>query len=66
MDRLTLNAVNGASITHAGASDEVFSIYDSRGIAINNFTINAGGANGIGCYNLLECRQLRLRLVLRG
>jgi hypothetical protein len=57
IDRLTLNAVNGASITRAGASEEVFSIYDSRGIAINNFTINGGGpANGIGCYNLSVCR----------
>jgi hypothetical protein len=62
IDRLTLNAVNGASITHVGASDEVFSIYDSRGISINNFTINGGGtvngngANGIGCYNLSVCR----------
>jgi hypothetical protein len=58
IDRLTLNSVNGASITHVGASSEVFSIYDSRGIAINNFTINGGGggANGIGCYNLSVCR----------
>ena len=57
MDRLTLNAVNGASITAAAGAGEVFSIYDSRGISINNFTINGGGtANAIGCYNLSVCR----------
>lgn len=57
IDRLTLNAVNGASITAAAGAEEVFSIYDSRGISINNFTINGDGtANGIGCYNLSACR----------
>src|SRR6516165_12585032 len=43
VDRLTLNAVNGASVTDAsGGKKDVIAVLDSRGIAINGFTINAG------------------------
>ncbi len=56
MDRLTLNAVNGASITDAsGGTLDVIRIADSRGISINNFTIN-GGDNGIECSDQSACR----------
>jgi hypothetical protein len=45
IDRLTLNAVNGASITDAsGGTLDVVQIADSRSVSINNFTIN-GAAN---------------------
>src|SRR5262249_16907134 len=53
VDRLTLNAINGASVSDAsGGKKDVIAVLDSRGIAINGFTINAGsdgvsGANGI-------------------
>lgn len=59
MDRLTLNAVNGASVTDAsGGTLDVILIGDSRSVSINNFTINgsAGGANGITCRDGSLCR----------
>src|SRR5215472_6888281 len=62
MDRLTLNAVNGASVSDAsGGKQDVISIFDSRDVAINGFTINAGsdgvsGANGISCNDWSSCR----------
>src|SRR6516225_8004928 len=62
MDRLTLNAVNGASISDAsGGKQDVISIFDSRDVAINGFTINAGsdgvsGANGVSCNDWSACR----------
>ena len=62
MDRLTLNAVNGASISDAsGGKQDVISIFDSRDVAINRFTINAGsdgvsGANGVSCNDWSACR----------
>jgi hypothetical protein len=56
IDRLTLNAINGASITDAsGGTLDVIRIEASREIAINNFTIN-GGDNGIDCANGSLCR----------
>ena len=54
-DRLTLNAVNGASISDtSGGKLDVISVNDSRDVAINGFKIYAGsdgasGANGISC-----------------
>ena len=59
MDRLTLNAVNGASVTDAsGGTLDVISISDSRDVAINGFTINggAGTGNGISCNEYSLCR----------
>jgi len=56
IDRLTLNSINGASITDAsGGSADVIFIADSRSVAINNFTIT-GGANGIDCSDGSLCR----------
>jgi hypothetical protein len=62
MDRLTLTAVNGASVSDAsGGTLTVIDIEDSRDVAINGFTINAGsdgvsGANGIVCGDFSTCR----------
>jgi hypothetical protein len=62
LDRLTLNAVNGASISDAsGGKLDVIDIFDSRDVSINGFTINGGsdgvsGANGIGCGDWSSCR----------
>jgi hypothetical protein len=56
IDRLTLNSINGASITDASSgSADVILIKDSRSVAINNFTIT-GGANGIDCSDGSLCR----------
>jgi hypothetical protein len=60
LDRLTLNAAAGASITDAsGGNLDVISILDSRDVAINGFTINAGsgdGVNGVSCNDFSTCR----------
>jgi hypothetical protein len=62
MDRLTLTAVNGASVSDAsGGTLTLIDIEDSRDVAINGFTINAGsdgvsGANGIVCGDFSTCR----------
>ena len=60
LDRLTLNAVNGASVTDAsGGTKDVINIEDSRDVAINGFTVNAGsgnGINGITCGDFSLCR----------
>ena len=62
IDRLTLNAVNGASVSDAsGGKLDVIDILDSRDLAINGFSINAGsdgvsGANGIVCADWSSCR----------
>ena len=62
VDRLTLNAIDGASVSDAsGGKLDVISVFDSRDVTINGFTINAGsdgvsGANGISCNDWSECR----------
>ncbi len=60
IDRLTLTAVNGASVSDAsGGTLDVIFIGDSRDVAINGFTINAGAganANGISCNDYSLCR----------
>lgn len=60
LDRLTLNAVNGASVSDAsGGSLDVILIQDSRDVSVNGFTINAGSgpnANGIDCSEYSLCR----------
>jgi len=62
LDRLTLNATNGASVSDAsGGKQDVIAVYDSRDVAINGFAINAGsdgvsGANGISCNDWSACR----------
>ena len=60
LDRLTLNAVNGASVTDAsGGALDVISIQDSRDVVIHGFTINAGvgeNANGVNCGDFSICR----------
>jgi hypothetical protein len=60
MDRLTLNAVNGASISDAsGGTLDVIAIDDSRDVAINGFAINAGSGdaiNGVHCGDFSVCR----------
>src|SRR5215467_9519203 len=39
-DRLTLNAINGASVSDASSGKrDVISIFDSRDVAINGFTV---------------------------
>jgi hypothetical protein len=60
MDRLTVTAMKGASITDAsGGKLSVVDMEDSRDVAINGFTINAGsGENvyGIVCGDWSSCR----------
>lgn len=62
LDRLTLNAINRASVSDAsGGKQDVIAVFDSRDVAINGFAINAGsdgvsGANGISCNDWSECR----------
>jgi hypothetical protein len=59
IDRLTLNAVNGASITDAssGALD-VIGVLDSRDVTITGFSI-FGGLDGIACGDGALCRLTR-------
>ena len=62
MDRLTLNATPGASITdRSGGTLDVINISDSQDVTINNLTVNAGadgvsGTNGIVCGDGALCR----------
>jgi hypothetical protein len=62
LDRITLTAVNGASINDAsGGKLDVLVVSDSRDVSITGFTINAGadgisGANGIYCTDVSVCR----------
>ena len=62
IDRLTMNALKGASISDAsGGTLDVINIGDSRDVAINGFTINAGNdgvtfTNGILCGDFSLCR----------
>lgn len=60
LDRLTLNAINGASVSDAsGGSSDVILIQDSRDVSVNGFTIYAGSgpnANGIDCLEYSLCR----------
>jgi len=59
-DRLTLTAVNGASISDAsGGKLSVVDMEDSRDVALNGFTVNAGsGENvyGVVCGDWSSCR----------
>jgi hypothetical protein len=58
MDRITLNAVSGASVTDAsGGTLDVISIQDSRDVSINGFMINAGSGNvnGVSCLEYSLC-----------
>src|SRR5277367_4319976 len=64
-DRLTLNAVNGASITDASdGTREVIDVEHSAGFTLNGFTITATcpsscmsgpGADAIDCYQGADC-----------
>lgn len=62
VDRLTLNAINGASVSDAsGGKLDVIAISDSRDVSINGFTINAGSdgvsfASAISCGDWSSCR----------
>lgn len=59
LDRLTLNAAQGASINDASGGNLVtVTIDDSRDVAINGFTINggAGGADALDCQDGSVCR----------
>jgi hypothetical protein len=60
LDRVTLNAVNGASVSDAsGGTLDVILIQDSRDVSVNGFTINAGSgtsANGVDCSEYSICR----------
>lgn len=60
MDQLTLSAASGASISDASAGKlDVIFISDSRDVAINGFTVNAGsgeGVNGVSCNDYSTCR----------
>lgn len=56
IDRLTLTAINGASISDpSGGNLSTVTIDDSRDVAINGFTIN-GGADAIDCQDGSVCR----------
>src|SRR5271166_186429 len=65
MDRLTLNALNGASITDVSdGTHEVIDVQTSTGFTLNGFTLNATcpsscmngpGADAISCYQGAEC-----------
>jgi hypothetical protein len=60
LDRLTLHAASGASITDtSGGNLSAVTIDDSRDVAINGFTINggaSGGADGVDCQDGSVCR----------
>src|SRR6516225_361325 len=62
LDRVTLTAVNGASVSDAsGGKLDVIDIFDSRDVSINGFTVNAAwdgvsSANGISCGDWSSCR----------
>jgi hypothetical protein len=65
MNNLTLNAVNGASITDASeGTHEVIDVAGSTGFTLNGFTITSTcpascmsgpGADGVDCYLGAEC-----------
>jgi hypothetical protein len=65
IDRLTLNAVNGASITDASdGAREVIDVANSAGFTLNGFAItatcpsscmNGAGADAISCYLGADC-----------
>ncbi len=56
LDRLTLNAVQGASINDvSGGNLATVTIDDSRDVAINGFSIN-GGADAVDCQDGSVCR----------
>jgi hypothetical protein len=65
MDRLTLNALNGASITDASnGANEVIDVSNSHGFTLTGFTItttcpssclNGPGADAISCFFGAEC-----------
>jgi hypothetical protein len=56
MDHLTLNAINGASITDAsGSALDVIDVIDSRDVTITGFSI-FGGGGGITCADGTLCR----------
>jgi hypothetical protein len=56
LDRLTLNAAPGASITDpSGGNLDVIDIADSRDVSVNNFAIS-GGVYGISCLDRSLCR----------
>jgi hypothetical protein len=58
MDRLTLNAVNGASIIDASSgNDDVINVNNSYGFTMMGFSIIAVNANndGISCYYAASC-----------
>lgn len=59
IDRLTLNAAQGASINDAsGGTLATVTMDDSRDVAIDGFTINggAGGADAVDCQTGSVCR----------
>jgi len=61
IDRLTLTALNGASVSDAsGGTLDVIYIGDSRDVAINGFRVSAtsgpAGTNGISCNDFSICR----------
>jgi hypothetical protein len=65
MDRLTLSALNGASITDASyGTHEVIDVENSAAFTLNGFTVtatcpsscmNGAGADAISCYQGAEC-----------
>jgi parallel beta-helix repeat protein len=56
VDRLTLSAVNGASINDSsGGNRPTIFIGDSRDVVVSGFTIN-GGSDGIRCFDGSICR----------
>ena len=58
IDRLTLNAINGASITDgSGGALDVIDVGDSIGVTITGFSI-FGGASGIACADGGLCRLI--------
>jgi hypothetical protein len=65
MDRLTLNAVNGASIVDtSNGTREVIDVENSHGFTLSGFTVtatcpsscmNGGGADAVSCYYGSDC-----------
>jgi hypothetical protein len=62
LDRLSINALNGASITDASnGAQAVIAVVDSHSFSLTGFTINGtgGDADGFDCLGGSECRLVQ-------
>ena len=63
MDRLTLNAVNGASIVDpSGGNLDVVDVDNSHGFTLTGFTIRGGG-DAVSCYYSSQCLLVQNTIV---